>query len=72
MTRDELVADGLVTVREAAKFLSVSRTTIYELMDDGELPFSKIRGSRRIPIAALRALAAKNLKGVDPPTTVNT
>lgn len=35
---DSLVADGLVSVDEAMTFLSVSRSTVYELMDKGHLP----------------------------------
>ena len=42
----------LLTVNQAAKLLGVGRTTIYELMDSGEL-FSVHRGaSRRIPLWA--------------------
>ncbi len=48
-TRVELVADGLLTVREAADFLRLSRSTIYLFMDQGELVFVKLGRSRRIP-----------------------
>ena len=42
----------LLTVNQAANLLGVGRTTIYELMDSGEL-FSVHRGaSRRIPLWA--------------------
>lgn len=34
----ELVADGLLSVVDAARFLSVSRSKLYEMMDAGELP----------------------------------
>ena len=58
-----LVADGLLTVNQASTFLSISRSTLYALMDGGELPFVKIRRSRRIPRQALVELAARGLRG---------
>lgn len=62
---DSLVADGLVSVNEAMTFLSVSRSTVYELMDKGLLPFAKIGRSRRVPKRALIELAMANLRGGD-------
>ena len=61
--RADLVADGLVTVQEAAQFLSISRSKLYELMDNGELTFVKLGRSRRIPRRALIDLAASGLQG---------
>jgi excisionase family DNA binding protein len=58
-----LVADGLDTIKDAAAFLKVSVAQIYRLMAAGELPFSKIGRSRRIPRRALVELAARNLIG---------
>jgi len=60
---EELVADGLLTVRECAEFLHLSRSKIYELMDAGELCFAKLGRSRRIPRRAVIELAARELKG---------
>jgi excisionase family DNA binding protein len=45
----------LVRVEEAARILSLSRSTIYEMMDSGELPSVRWGAARRIPMAALRA-----------------
>lgn len=45
----------LVRVEEAAHILSLSRSTIYEMMDAGELPSVRRGTARRIPVAALRA-----------------
>ena len=45
----------LVRVEEAARILSLSRSTIYEMMDNGELPSVRWGAARRIPMAALRA-----------------
>ena len=61
--RADLVADGLVTLQEAAQFLSVSRSKLYELMDNGELTFVKLGRSSRIPRRALIELAASRLQG---------
>ena len=58
-----LVADGLMTVREAAEFLRLSRSSVYALMDHGELAFVKLGRSRRIPRRALVELAARGLRG---------
>ena len=58
-----LVEDGLVTVSEAAAFLRLSRSTVYELMNQGILAYAKIGRSRRIPRRALVELAARELRG---------
>src|SRR5215217_1819796 len=44
-----------VEVTEAARLLGYSRSTIYEMLNSGELPSTLHGSSRRIPIAALRA-----------------
>ena len=59
----DLVADGLLTVREAARFLRLSRSNLYALMERGELAFVKLGRSRRIPRRALVELAAAHLEG---------
>jgi len=61
MTQDQLVSEGLVTVKEAAAFLRLSRSTLYNLMDQGKLCYVKINGSRRIPKNALGILAKTHL-----------
>ena len=58
---EELVADGLLNVRQAAAFLGISRTKLYSLMERGELPYVKLGAARRIPKRALIALAARSL-----------
>ena len=60
---EQLVVDGLVSLRDAMAFLSIGRSTIYELMEKGMLPYSKIGRSRRIPKRALLRLAQATLKG---------
>jgi excisionase family DNA binding protein len=58
-----LVEDGLVKVSEATAFLRLSRSTLYTMMDRGELAFVKLGRSRRIPRRALVELAARELRG---------
>jgi excisionase family DNA binding protein len=53
----------LVRVEEAARMLSLSRSTIYEMMDAGELPSVRRGTARRIPVIALRAWVAKQTDG---------
>lgn len=45
----------LLRVEEAARVLSVSRRTAFELLRTGELPVVRIGRAVRIPKAALRA-----------------
>ena len=59
MTRnDELIVDGLVSLDEAMKFLSISRPTLNRLLDRGVLPTVRLVTTRRIPRRALLDLAA--------------
>ena len=60
---DEVLADGLLTVQDAAAFLSVGIRTLYDAMERGELPYCKIGRARRIPKRGLLAFAGANLKG---------
>lgn len=61
--RETLVRDGLLTITEAIAFLRLSRSTLYSLMDVGELAYIRIGRARRIPGSALVDLAATRLKG---------
>jgi excisionase family DNA binding protein len=58
-----LIMDGLMTVRDAEEFLHLSRSTLYQMMDAGELAYVKLGRSRRIPRRAVLELAASNLRG---------
>lgn len=61
-----IVSEGMMSVDEAMEFLSISRSHLYQLMEDGEIPYAKIGRSRRIPKAALISYLAANLRGIDP------
>lgn len=58
---NEILDDGLERVADAARFLGISRSFIYKLLNAGVLPSVKIGNSRRIPIRAVRKLAAASL-----------
>lgn len=57
----EMMEDGLVKIPEAADFLKISIAQLYRLMERGELIYTKIGKSRRIPRRALLDLAARGL-----------
>jgi excisionase family DNA binding protein len=56
-----LVAGGLATIPEAAKFLGVSKSQVYVWMKRKQLPFSKLGAARRIPWRAVHQMAADML-----------
>jgi excisionase family DNA binding protein len=58
---ESFVADDqlLVTPEEAARRLSVGRTTIYELMSSGELQSVNIGRCRRVPVSSLSLFVSK-------------
>lgn len=58
-----LFDDGLITVSEASKFLGLSRSQLYSIMESGHLVYVKLGRSRRIPKRALVDLAQANLRG---------
>jgi excisionase family DNA binding protein len=60
-TGEELLAEGLDRIPEVARFLSISRSHVYALMEAGALPYVRIGRSRRIPHRAVIDLAQRNL-----------
>jgi len=59
--RAELLADGCITVLEAAKFSGLGKTTLYELMDAGRLAYVRVGRARRIPKRELMRFLAGQL-----------
>jgi excisionase family DNA binding protein len=59
--RQSILSDGFVDVPFAARYLAVSRVTVYALMDSGDLPSAKFGRCRRIPRQALLDYARKQL-----------
>jgi excisionase family DNA binding protein len=58
-----LTQEGFASIREAARFLSVGRSTVYKLMEEGSLRYAKVGKCRRIPWRALREYAERCLVG---------
>lgn len=45
-----------VSVAQASELTSLGKSTIYELLDRGELAYTRVRGRRCIPYEALVAM----------------
>lgn len=63
--REDLLADGCLGVPEAAEFIGLGKSTLYLMMDRGELPYVKIGRRRLIPKRVLVRMAAQHLVGRD-------
>jgi excisionase family DNA binding protein len=55
--------DGLLSVDRAAAKLGVGRTSVYKLMDQGDLGYVKLGRARRIRLADLDDLIDRNTIG---------
>jgi excisionase family DNA binding protein len=51
--------NSLHTLKEAMKYLGVSRTTLYHLIRSGELPVVELRGCKRIAPEDLTELISR-------------
>lgn len=58
-----LLGEGFIDVVDAGKYLGLSRSKVYALMDNQELAYAKFGKSRRIPIQSLRDYANRCLVG---------
>ena len=61
----------LVTPEEAARRLSVGRTTIYELMASGELQSVNIGRCRRVPVSSLSLFVNRLIGDASPLSDVD-
>lgn len=57
------LAEGLLTVAETGRLLHLARTTVYRLMNAGQLQYVRIGKARRIPKAAVYDFVRRNLRG---------
>ena len=64
-TKPDAVGDGFMTVDEVAEYLSLSRTTIYQMLERGQLPSAKFGRMRRIPRKAVVEYANKLLSATE-------
>src|SRR5688500_2251743 len=64
MEREEqdLLAEGLMTVKQVCEYLQYSESAVWKLMADGHLCFTKVGGARRIPRVAVKRLVASRMK----------
>jgi hypothetical protein len=61
---EDLLADGVLKLEDAALFAGTNRTDLYKEMNDGRLPWFKVKKNRVIPKRALiRWLAEKQRTG---------
>lgn len=51
----------MVSPTEAARLLGIGRSTMYELLKIGAIPYKRIGADRRIPFVALKAYAERDL-----------
>jgi excisionase family DNA binding protein len=59
----DIFGEGSMTVAQAAAFLNISRSKVYQLVDAGRLRSTKIDRTRRIPRRVLLDFAAAHLQG---------
>jgi excisionase family DNA binding protein len=50
---DGLFDQGTMSIGEAAKFMGTSTDTVYRLLRNGKLPYTRVGTDRKIPRAAL-------------------
>lgn len=62
MTHTDAIEKMLYTPTEAAKALGISRSTVYVLIANGEVPSVRIGSCRRVPVDGLRRYVAKLAK----------
>ncbi len=53
--------DAFVRVSEVARRLGICRSSVYKLLEEGEMAYVQIRGTKRIPEEALEAFLWKNM-----------
>lgn len=56
-------ASTVVTVVEAANYLRLGRSKLYQLMEEGEIPYYRVGGRRRIAWSDLEAYLARHRVG---------
>ena len=64
-TKDTLrvSSPALATVAQVAEHLALSRSTLYQIMDSGELPYIKLGRCRRIRWTDVQAMLEQNVVG---------
>jgi excisionase family DNA binding protein len=60
LTEKNGAAEGLLSDREAGRILGVGRSTVWRLMETGDLPYVRFRRNRRIKLKVLVEFIAKH------------
>jgi excisionase family DNA binding protein len=58
----KIISQGLMTLDEVADFLSLTRQSVYNMIERGDLPSLKLGAARRIPRSALFALVERKMR----------
>jgi excisionase family DNA binding protein len=59
---DQLLASGLISIREATRFCGLSRTSLWRAMDRGEIAFVRVSPRKRLlSRSAFKAWLARGL-----------
>ena len=61
MTNQELLTAGLERVSQAAKRLGINRNTLYHWIHRGQVPYTHINGTYRIPTRAVDDMLGRGL-----------
>lgn len=61
--REELFADGAMSIAAAVEFVGLSQARLYDLMVSGALPYTHVGGRRLIAKRSLMKLLAAHLVG---------
>jgi excisionase family DNA binding protein len=62
MTMAEKETPLLITVREAAERINLSRDTVYDLIARGEIPSKRVGRALRVPVKALEKWAQPDVE----------
>lgn len=63
MGEKNFMADEIMDIRNAAKFLQIKERTLYRLVGDGEIPGIKVGGQWRFSKRCLEEMFMKSDKG---------
>ena len=56
----------LLRVNQVAEMLTIGRSSVYAMLDSGELRSIKFGGARRIPLSSVQDLIARRLEDIPP------
>jgi excisionase family DNA binding protein len=66
-SKEPLMEPLLLRVEDAAAMASISRSTAYSLLADGEWPYIVVGHAKRVPVDGLRAWIASRVTAAEVP-----